>query len=190
MHPRWLSRHLQRAVNTCAGGNTLIGSQMGSSASYLTTFSLSLSLSHTHTHSLSVSFSLSYFRRVFLLVRRFFPRLSVAKTLALTLLFPSHRASFLRRHLKHNPLKVRCTTVRVYWERLGELRVHYTLARSACVLPTEPPIKLKQRRGGWDNGRNLAVVGKDKNWKLIEGRLVPAAWKDSWNSEEFGKSFK
>lgn len=35
MHPRWLSRHLQRAVNTCAGGNALIGSQMGSSASYL-----------------------------------------------------------------------------------------------------------------------------------------------------------
>lgn len=68
MHPRWLSRHLQRAVNTCAGGNALIGSQMGSSASYFQaqtlTFSFSSSffirlpssvspssISETHSHS-------------------------------------------------------------------------------------------------------------------------------------------
>jgi len=63
MHPRWLSRHLQRAVNTCAGGNALIGSQMGSSASYLQAQTLTSSFSFSSSSSFSPAsiFSVSFF---------------------------------------------------------------------------------------------------------------------------------
>lgn len=59
MHPRWLSRHLQRAVNTCAGGNALIGSQMGSSASYFQ--AQTLTSSSSSSFSTASIFSVSFF---------------------------------------------------------------------------------------------------------------------------------